>query len=237
MELIEGKWSNQDLAKWFGILPSTLSKNKKKKLKELSYHAEFYEEKKKIVITKVLNPVYSKNINENYKKIENKIDGVWSKDGLDTCVRVGNKIYDLLVEEDPNFKLKKSTVINYTYKGRNELYGKPFFYSGRLGKCMYVWCKRDRNTGEYSLLTEEEEEIKKKIQLKYFGDANDKSLLIKDMVEAGEIKKEEAWEVFEEISNMKTGNFMLFLGELEAAFGCQIVRGTLVEREKRIDFE
>lgn len=51
------------------------------------------------------------------------------------------------------------------------------------------------------------------------------------MVEAGEIQKEEAWEVLEELTNMKD-NFMPFLGELQEKLQCQVVRGTLVVRDR-----
>ena len=50
------------------------------------------------------------------------------------------------------------------------------------------------------------------------------------MVEAGEITKEDAWDVLEEMTNMRTGNFMMFLKELQAELGCQVVKGTYIER-------
>ena len=58
------------------------------------------------------------------------------------------------------------------------------------------------------------------------------------MVEAGEITKEDAWDVLEEMTNMKTGNFMMFLKELQAELGCQVVKGTYIERNnaKGIEF-
>jgi polyhydroxyalkanoate synthesis regulator phasin len=80
-------------------------------------------------------------------------------------------------------------------------------------------------------LTDEEEEIKQGLIKKYFGDATEKQIFIKGMVEMGEIRKEEAWELLEELTNMKGNNFMLFLGELQDKIGCQVVRGTLVERK------
>lgn len=65
IELKEGKITNKDLAEWFGIKPMTLSKNKEKKLKELEAFAEFYEDKGKIVITKILNPIYTKQASKS----------------------------------------------------------------------------------------------------------------------------------------------------------------------------
>ena len=229
MELTEGLWTNAQLAEWFGMREKTFKNNKEKKLIELTYYAEFEKEKGKIRITKVINPFYSKDVSTNYLKIRDKVDEVWDETGLDTCSRVGQEIYDILSEEDENFKLKSGTVVNYTYRGRNELYGKPFVGGGKLGNCVYIWCKRDQD-GNYSLLTEEEQRIKQNLQTKYFGDATEKQILVKGMVEAGELSKEEAWEALEEMTNMNTGNFMGFLAELQAELGCQVVKGTYVNR-------
>lgn len=236
-ELIEGKITNQELADWFGISAKSFTNRKKEKLKELEYFAEFYEEKGKVIVTKILNPVYSKQSSENYQKVRDKVDEVWSKDGLDSCARVGNKIYEILTEEDETFSLQSTTVVNYTCRGRDELYGKPFIGGGQLGSCTYLWCKRDKQTGEYSLLNEEEQQIKQNLQTKYFGDATEKQVLVKAMVEAGEISREDAWSVLEEMTNMHTGNFMGFLKELQAALGCQVVKGTLVERNNPLLIE
>jgi polyhydroxyalkanoate synthesis regulator phasin len=47
------------------------------------------------------------------------------------------------------------------------------------------------------------------------------------MVESGEITKEEAWDVLEELTNMKgRGNFMTFMSELQAKLNCKVIRGT-----------
>ena len=76
------------------------------------------------------------------------------------------------------------------------------------------------------------------MQTKYFGDATEKQILVKGMIESGEIKKEDAWEVLEELTNMRTGNFMAFLTELQEKIGCQVIRGTFVERKiKELDFK
>lgn len=88
-----------------------------------------------------------------------------------------------------------------------------------MGNCKYLWCKKDNETGMYHFLTEEEQAIKQKLQTKYFGDATEKQILVKAMVEVGEITKEDAWDVLEEMTNMKTGNFMMFLKELQAELG------------------
>lgn len=228
MELVEGIMTNKDLAEWFGVKEDSFKRRKKDKLEELKLFADFYEEKGKVIITEVYEPIYQKQQGKTKQMVISKIDQVWSEDGLDSCSRVGNKICELLEEE--GIIRKPNTVIAYTRQGRNELYGIPFMNEGRIGKCIYIWCKRDPETGEYSLLTEEEQAIKQNLQTKYFGDATEKQILVKGMVEAGEIRKEDAWDVLEEMTNMRTGNFMMFLKEIQEALHCQVIRGTLVER-------
>lgn len=228
MELKEGIMTNKELAEWFGVKEDSFKRRKKDKLEELKLFADFYEEKGKVIITEVYEPIYQKQQGKTKQMVISKIDQVWSEDGLDSCSRVGNKICELLEEE--GIIRKPNTIIAYTRQGRNELYGIPFMNEGRIGKCIYIWCKRDPETGEYDWLTEEEQAIKQNLQIKYFGDATEKQILVKGMVEAGEIRKEDAWEVLEEMTNMRTGNFMQFLQEIQEILHCQVIRGTLVER-------
>ena len=228
MELKEGIMTNEELAEWFGVKSTSFKTTQRKKLDELTLFADFYAETAKIIITEIYEPVYHKQQGKTKQMVISKIDQVWSEDGLDSCSRVGNKICELLEKE--GIVRKPNTVIAYTRQGRNELYGIPFMNEGKIGKCIYIWCKRDPKTGEYSLLTEKEQVIKQNLQTKYFGDATEKQILVKGMVEAGEIRKEDAWDVLEEMTNMRTGNFMMFLKEIQEALHCQVIRGTLVER-------
>lgn len=229
-ELKIGAMSNEELGAWFGVKVGTFKNQKKKKLEELKMFADFYLDKGKVIITEIYDPIYSKKQSETMKKVVDKIDMVWSEDGLDSCSRVGSEIYELLKQEDSTFNKAESTVVKYTAKGRNELYGVPFVGNGKIGSCIYIWCKRNKDTGEYSFLTEEEQMIKQQLQTKYFGDATEKQILVKGMVESGEIRKEDAWQVLEDMTNMGTGNFMMFLKEIQRILGCQVVRGTLVDR-------
>ena len=57
------------------------------------------------------------------------------------------------------------------------------------------------------------------------------------MVALGEIKKEDAWQLLEELTNMDDRGFMNFLVELQERIGCQVVRGTLVNRNAIKYFE
>lgn len=128
--------------------------------------------------------------------------------------------------------LADKTVYAYTLKGRNELYGKPFGSPGYLGKCSYIWCKKvgDGRDAQILPLTEEEQQIKQHLITKYFGDVSEKQILVKAMVESGEISKEDAWDILEEMTNMEgRGNFVAFLTELQATLNCMVIRGTYVE--------
>lgn len=239
MELTTGKKTGAQLAEWFGISYGTFRNKKSEKLEELKLFAEFYEENGKVVITKVIEPVYQKGMMGVKRKVIEKIDKVWSADGLDSCQRVGEKILELLQKENKDFNRATGTIVKYTREGRNELYGKPFDnIGGKIGSCIYIWCKRNPETGEYDFLTEEEQEIKQKLQTKYFGDATEKQILVKAMVEAGEISKEDAWSVLEEMTNMNgKANFMGFLKEIQRTLHCQVIRGTLVDRNaNKLDF-
>lgn len=239
MELTTGKKTGAQLAEWFGISYGTFRNKKSEKLEELKLFAEFYEENGKVVITKVIEPVYQKGMMGVKRKVIEKIDKVWSADGLDSCQRVGEKILELLQKENKDFNRATGTIVKYTREGRNELYGKPFDnIGGKIGSCIYIWCKRNPETGEYDFLTEEEQAIKQKLQTKYFGDATEKQILVKAMVEAGEISKEDAWSVLEEMTNMNgKANFMGFLKEIQQTLHCQVIRGTLVDRNaNKLDF-
>lgn len=229
-ELKIGKMSNKDIAEWMGIPANTFNKSKEKYLKELANFVEFHLEGKKIVIDKILNDKYEKKQGSTtFQKIKEEIDDTWDEYGLDSCSRVSDVIYEELCE-DESFNLKPATVYNYTIKGRNELYGKPFSENGgQIGNCIYVWCKK-KEDGKYAFLNDEEKKIKEELQTKYFGNTTEKQIMVKAMVSAGEISKEEAWDILEEITNMRDDGFMGFLKELQAKIGCQVVRGTYVTR-------
>lgn len=232
-KLVLGKMNNEQLAQWFGIGLKTFTNTKKKKLEELKLFAEFYEEKGKIFITKIYNDTYAKQGSTSYQMIRDKVDEFWSDTGLDSCKRVSNKIVKYYGKELP---VEEGTAYNYTRRSRNELYGVPFGANGKLGSCIYTWCKKGEDDGLIPL-TEEEEEIKKELIKKYFGSADEKQIIVAGMVEAGEIKKEEAWDILTELTNMKGSNFMMFLGELQERLQCQIIRGTLVSKNESILIE
>lgn len=232
MQLQLGIMTNKELAEWFGIAETSFKNKKKKKLEELKKFAEFEEIRGKVNITRVLIPEYSKLGSSAYQRIKDEVDKEWSEDGLDSCSRVSLKIEEKLKNE---LAIAPGTIYNYTRQSRNELYGVPFQERGSIGSCVYLWCKKtgDGANTEYALLTPEEEELKQALIKKYFGDATEKQIIVKGMVEMGEIRREDAWNVLEELTGMHNNNFIMFLGELQAKIGCQVVRGTLVERDSK----
>ena len=223
-------YTNKEIAQWFGITPNYFSKNKEKKLEELKAFADFEQvgnKQKKIKITHIYEPVYFKRGSEAFNKIKAQVDEVWDESGIDTCSRVSEKI---LMKNNYTLSIKESTVYNYTLRSRNDLYGKPFDQKGgTLGTCRYSWVKEDEEGGLREL-TQEEEEIKQKLIKKYYGDATEKQILVQGMVEAGEITKEEAWDVLTKMTNMKGVGFYTFLQELQRILGCKIIKGTIVNR-------
>ena len=231
-------YNGKQLAEWFGINPSTFSRDRASYLKELKNFVAYEEIGKRIKVLEVYTPEYDKDWNSNYGKVRRKVPEVWNANGLDSSKRVSQEIQHQLM-----LPIKEGTVYQYTLKSRNELYGKPFGEPGELGRCVYTWCKKigDGYDADIVPLTPEEEEIKQNLILKYFGNVSEKQVIVKAMVESGEISKDEAWDILEELTNMKgQGNFMAFLGELQEKLNCMVIRGTqtyLEIEDKGFDWE
>lgn len=230
MELHLGIMTNDELAEWFEMKPSSFRSGKKTKLKELSQYAKFEEIAGKVNIKEIYDPIYSKDKHKIQSIIQSKINETWSETGLDSCRRVSDKIYSQISD---TVEIAPRTAYNYTRIGRNNLYGKPFEGGGPLGYCEYLLCKKlyDENNEEVlAYFTPEETVIKDEMIKKYFGNTTEKNLVVKNMVARGEITKEEAWEVLEQLTGITDSKYLLFLRDLESALGCQIIRGTQVYR-------
>lgn len=227
MKLKLGIMNNQALADWFGVKEQTFRKTKKRRLEQLKEFAKFHEEKGKVYIEEIYEPIYIKSKAKTI--IEHEMDIEWNDSGLDSCSRVGEAIYQ---KHGDKMKIAKSTATKYTLETRKKLYGTPFKERGRLGSCTFVWCKKKGEgvDASYELLSAQEEEVKQTLLKKYFGNATEKQVIVQGMIKTGEITEEEAWKVLEELTNMNE-NFYSFLSELQAAIGAVVVRGTLVERD------
>lgn len=225
-ELTTGKFKITELAEWFGIKVSSLKSTKEKKLEELKEFADYeLVSSHQILITKVKYPFYVKKNSKNYEIIKKQITKTWNPDGIDTCKRVSNQIYK---EKHNELTLTESTTYNYTIKAKTELYGKcGSKYGGSMGYSRYIWGIWDADQQKYIKLNAEQTKIKNELLKKYMHSANEAALFIQDSIESGELTKEEAWEVYNEMTDVKT-NYLSFLDEFAILTGFKLTKCTLI---------
>lgn len=231
MELHQGKMTNKELAEWFGIKVQSLKNKKKEKLKELEKYADFEEVYGGVNILKIkLKDEYSKERSLGYQIVRDSFDKEWAESGLDTCSNVSNKIYS---KYKNNLPIAANTTYNYTIQVRNEKYGIPF-----IGDCSYIWCKKyladDGVSFIYDEFNEEEKKIKDRLMRKYFSTDVEKEVLVAEMVECGELSKEQAYDMLCEIKNLNGVGFAAFKSELELEIGCPIVKGTKINKKQEL---
>ena len=218
-ELKLGPMSITDLAKWFGKSRATVAHNKIAYLNRLKNYCNFEElPSGKINITAIYTSTFTSASNKQV--IKDNFCKEWNNNGLDTARNVAEKIMD-----NNELNISDNTAYAYTLQARNELYSKPFCGRGERGCCEYVWCV-ELPEGQYRELTEAEQREKNKLLTKYFGDATEKQLLVKAMVQAGEITSEEAFDVLNEMTGMNDVNFFSFLRELSKTIGCKVKKVT-----------
>lgn len=224
-ELRLGKITTTELAEWFNTTAKNLSKHKKDYLKKLEPYCAFEPFHGGINVTQIYKSIYVKN--KTYMIAEEEFDKEWSASGLDTCSNVANKICEKRCEE---LNVQPATVAKHLSQVRNTKYGKPFSEKGGPeGHCIYILCKKDDN-GQPIFLTEEEEAIKKKLLKKWLGNADEKTLLVKELISKGELSKEEAWSYYSDIINLPRA-YTGFMGDFKAETGVQLIRGTLIDKE------
>ena len=238
MELKLGKMANKELAEWFGIQLNSFKARKKNRLEELKAFAKFEEIYGGVNILKIIEPVYSKKGSTSKQIIFDEFLNEWDKSGLDTVNNVTDKIY---FKRGNELTVLKSTGYQYALQARNEYFGKPYLEVGKLGKCMYIWCKKEITEDGaivLSLFNEEEQKIKKELMTKYFKTDEEKDVMLAEMVKAGEITKEEAYDKMAEMRGLNEEGFMGFKAALEEALGASVVKGTLIENkvEKEMKF-
>ena len=225
-ELKLGYMTNAELAEWFGIKPNSFRNTKTQKLEELKRFAEFEVEKTKVRITKIYKSVYVKKKSADYSIVKEEFTQVYNKSKIDTASNVSKKIYN---KRKNDLTIKESTTYEYTRAARNELYGKPFVGCGERGVCRYIWAKQI-GEGQYERFNDTEQAIYKRLLVKYFKGADEKTIFVRDMIKRGEITEEEAWGVYEDMMNLEQG-FMNFKIEMEEAVGYPIVRVTEIENQ------
>lgn len=173
IELTVGKKKIRDIAEWRGIKINTFSHNREKYLNELKSFAVFHEEGKGIIIIdEVLEPIYTKAKSELYQKVSKEVPKRWHFNQPETCKRVADEIYDSQMEKlglsEDDMPWSRGTVNQYVLADKKERYGKTGQAPGRQGYCHYCWGIPDKEKG-YRYLTEEEEEIKNDIFIKYYN--------------------------------------------------------------------
>lgn len=235
MELKIGKMTNKELAEWFDIKPDTMTRHKKKKLEELKAYADFKEIRGGVEITCIRKLTYNKKDSQIRQIYEQGFEEV--RQPIDTVSNINNQIYEKYYEQLPTLSSAQSGY-HYAIEVRNEKYGIPFKEHGSNGCCYYCWCKQEideNNMPLYIPFSEEEQKIKEKLLTKFFGNHEEKTILLQEMVLAGEIKKEDAWDIFTEYSNLNQAGFTAFLKALEEEIGSKVVKAT--KFEKNIYFE
>lgn len=139
-ELKLGKITNEELAQWFCINKTNLSKHKKKFMNILKEYCDFEPVYGGVIVNKIYEYTYIKN--PNLKIVLDNIDKVWSGTGLDTCSHVGKIIYQ---EHEKELTVQKSTTIDHTAQARNRKWGKPNSEEGGPeGSCVYILCTKDK---------------------------------------------------------------------------------------------
>lgn len=235
MELKLGKMTSKELAAWFGISYGSYRVCKKEKLGELSDYAEFDEIYGGVLIKKIRGEgSYIKEGRKSKEIVLKAFDEEWSETGLDTCSSVAIKIYDKHRNE---LTIAPTTTYNYTVEARNELYGKPFGADGKLGNCRYIWVKAtDQRDGTklLELFNEEEEKIKRDLMNKYFSTDAEKEVMVAEMVNRGELTKEEAYDTLVEMKHLNNAGFMAFKAELEEKIGYPVLKGTYIEKKQEL---
>ena len=225
MELRVGLMTNNELAEWFGVKPVTFRNHKSKKLEELKKYADFELKGAKIYIKEIYgSKVYIKR--QDYSIVKEEFTQVYNDSKIDTASNVSKKIYR---KRKDDLTIKESTTYEYTRAARNELYGKPFVGCGEKGVCRYIWAKQI-GEGQYERFNDTEQAIYKRLLVKYFKGADEKTIFVRDMIKRGEITEEEAWGVYEDMMNLEQG-FMNFKIEMEEAIGYPIVRVTEIENQ------
>ena len=224
-ELKLGRVTNAELAEWFNATKNSIEKKKKTWLQILGDYCDFEPIYGGVYINKIHKPCYVKN--KNLQIVKEEFEEAWDESGLDSCKRVSEEIYNKRQED---FTVQESTVYVQTRQVRDEFYGKPMCEHGSKGCCSYVWCKKDNQTGRLVFLSPEEETIKKELLKFYFADADEKTVLVNEMIMRGELNEADAWSYYSRIINM-SNNYPSFMSEFKRRTGIQLVRGTLIENE------
>lgn len=236
-----GKITTKELADWFGVGYGAFRNNKSAKLEELKLYCEYEEVYGGVNIIKIYdenNTEFRKDNKKNYNIIKSSFDKEWNDNGIDTCSNVAFKIYDKYKNE---LSIAGTTAYNYALKARHELFGTPFVEVGELGSCIYLWCKKEvlpNGVIVYTQFNDKEEQIRKDLMKKHFSTDIEKEVFIAEMVAAGEITKEQAYDALVAAKNLNKAGYGGFLKALKEAIGCDVGKATLIMKNKgELDFK
>lgn len=238
MELKLGKMSTKELAEWFGISYGGFRNSKKLKLEELKNFADFEEVYGGVNIKKIINPIYIKNSQTIREVYQQGFEELMNENEIDTVSNINEKIYYKYKDKLPTLSTPISGY-RYAIEVRNANYGVPFKEVGALGRCYYLWCKVEHTEDEVYFIpfTEKEESIKRLLLKQFFGTDEERDILIAQMVDIGELTKEEAYDLMINYRNLNKAGFMSFLKALEKEIGSKIVKATKFEKELYFDKE
>lgn len=220
-ELKLGKMTTQELADWFCTSKNNFSKHKTTFMQKLRDYCEFEAIYGGVIVSKISKYVYVKN--PNYQIVVDNIENTWSETGLDTCAHVGEQIYE---KHKDQLKVKVETTQRHTAQARNEKWGNP---KEEDSKCYYMLCKKDA-AGTPIFLSEKEIEIKERLLQKWFGTADEKTVIVQSMIDNQEITSEEAWETYSKLMRLPK-SYIGFMNEFKRETGIQLIRGTYVKQE------
>ena len=198
MELHLGKMTNKELAEWFGLKPSSMTRLKKQKLEELKNYAMFEEVYGGVEITAI--------IKDTYNKKDNQIREIYSKGfeelkmPIDTVSHINRQIYEKYNEQLPTLSSAESGY-HYAIEVRNANYGVPFKGKGSKGFCYYMWCKMEERDGKQFFIqfTEEEERVKKELLKKFSTIQKIKDADIEELIQIKGITEELAEKLKKEL--------------------------------------
>lgn len=176
-ELTLGEWNNAKLAKWFEVSTGTFCNKKRGYLEQLRGYAIFHEERGKVIIEEILNPIFDsenkprksnkrtvkKEVNQPlYEKLKDGYGGVIIVDmAKDIEVRKG----DELLKKDGT-RISFDTIKQYVYESVREQLGTPGNPGPKGYRELILLIERD---GEWRLPTKEEMSARTKIINKYYS--------------------------------------------------------------------
>lgn len=228
-----GIYNNARMAEWFGIKEKTFSNTKRQRLKELEEYAQFYEDKRRIIITRVLQPIYIKKTSANFKRVADLVLKTWSDNGFDTCKNVSEKIKN----DERLSKLSDATRYEYVRRAHNITHGSPAKQNGgTLGMCKYKWGKRDKDCSTQPLyFSPEENEYFHSLIREVFRDDPETIAFkqaLRQAMKKNEISKSEYYEQIDAIEEEQEGKWVLIEQGMYNKFGIELIRGTQEEFKK-----